>query len=150
MDRISKGRRSENMRRIKAKDTKPEKFLRLSLWHAGIRYVKNCRDLPGRPDIYVKKYKSAIFMNGCFWHQHKGCADARIPKTNETFWKEKFTKNYYRDEEIKKNLISAGIQVIIVWECTVNSMMRNSECKEKIISEIVSAMTTGPDLFYEF
>lgn len=150
MDKISKECRSKNMSNIRSKDTIPEVFLRKSLWHTGLRYRKNYCDLPGKPDIFLSKYKTAIFMHGCFWHQHQGCIEASKPKTNSDFWLKKLTKNQERDLQIKKELIEMCIQVIIVWECTVTQMMKDPAFNEKIISEIIATVKYGDELFYEF
>lgn len=150
MDRISKERRSQNMRKIRSKDTKPEIFLRTALWHAGIRYRKNYGDLPGKPDIFIPKYKTAVFMHGCFWHQHQGCIDASKPKTNSSFWKEKLRRNCSRDDQNKKTLNEMSIQVIVVWECTVTKMIKNSEFKYKTVADIIAAVKQGEYLYYEF
>lgn len=90
--------RSENMARVKSKNTKPEVYLRKLLWHEGLRYRINYKDLPGKPDIYLPSYKTAIFVNGCFWHMHDDCKLSTIPKTNSDFWKEKLEGNAERDK----------------------------------------------------
>ena len=150
MDKISKDRRSKNMSKIRSKDTVPEKFLRTVLWHNGIRYRKNYSELPGKPDIYISKYKTAVFMHGCFWHQHKNCIDASKPKSNSVFWENKLKRNQERDEQNKKTLIEMSVQVIVVWECTVTKMMRDAEYKEKTVADIIAAVKFGDDLYYEF
>lgn len=138
------------MSRIHNKDTAPELFLRKALWHAGIRYKKNYKELPGKPDIYVSKYKTAIFMHGCFWHQHQGCLEASRPKTNSKFWTEKLRKNCERDQKIMKSLIELGIRVIVVWECTVDRMRKDEIYKAYLVTGILNAMKNGEDMFYEF
>ena len=94
--------RSQNMARVKSKNTKPEVFLRKLLWHKGFRYRVNYKKLPGSPDIYLPKYKTAIFVNGCFWHMHENGKYSSIPKSNFDFWKDKLEGNVERD---KKNYI---------------------------------------------
>lgn len=138
------------MSKIRSKDTAPEKYLRIALWHAGIRYRKNYKELPGKPDIYIPKYKTAIFMHGCFWHQHHGCIDASKPKTNSAFWSEKLRKNCERDTKNRTELTEMSIQVIIVWECTVNKMQKDSEFKNKTVADIIAAVKQGENLYYEF
>ena len=138
------------MSKIRSKDTVPEKYLRTALWHAGIRYRKNYKELPGKPDIYIPKYKTAIFMHGCFWHQHHGCIDASKPKTNSAFWGEKLRKNCERDTKNRTELTEMSIQVIIVWECTVNKMQKDSGFKNKTVADIIAAVKQGENLYYEF
>ena len=95
--------RSENMAIVKSKNTKPEDFLRKLLWHKGVRYRVNYKELPERPDIYIAKYNVAIFVNGCFWHMHENCKYSSTPKNNHEFWKNKLEGNVERD---KKKLCS--------------------------------------------
>ncbi|MGI6402609.1 MAG: very short patch repair endonuclease [Thermoguttaceae bacterium] len=132
--------RSENMSRVKNKNTKPEVYLRKLLWHEGFRYRINYKDLPGRPDIYIPKYKAAIFVNGCFWHMHEGCKLSSIPKTNYDFWKAKLEGNVERDKRNYKELDGMGINVIVVWGCEIKKMMKNElssrESFEIILSKI--------------
>lgn len=152
MDRISKINRSKIMRKIKSNNTTPEIFLRKELWHSGIRYRKNFIDIFGTPDIYISKYKTAIFVNGCFWHQHQdaNCPLSHLPKSNIDYWENKFRKNKDRDKQNKLVLNSSSIQVIIVWECTVNKMMKDPKLKDEILSKIIYSIKEGEYLFYEF
>jgi DNA mismatch endonuclease (patch repair protein) len=122
--------RSENMSRVKGKDTKPEVYLRKLLWHEGFRYRINYKDLPGSPDIYLPKYKTAIFINGCFWHMHEGCKLTSVPKTNYDFWKEKLEGNVERDKQSYKDLKDMGINVIVVWGCEIKEMLKSVITKE--------------------
>lgn len=117
----SKKKRSEVMARIRGQDTKPEILLRSLLHHAGFRFRKNVRALPGCPDVVLPKYKTAIFVNGCFWHGHRGCRDFVWPKTRKTFWREKILGNRKRDETNRKKLERVGWRVVEVWECDVFS-----------------------------
>ena len=96
--------RSQNMAMIKSKNTKPEIYIRKLLFKMGYRYRINYSILPGTPDIYILKYKTAIFVNGCFWHRHENCKIATFPHTNEKIWETKFTRNVERDMEIRENL----------------------------------------------
>lgn len=127
--------RSENMSRVKNKDTKPEVYLRKLLWHRGFRYKISYKKLPGKPDIYLPKYKTAIFVNGCFWHMHEGCKLSTIPKTNPVFWKEKLEGNAERDKKNYEDLKNMGIKVIVVWGCEIKEMIKNEKIREeKLIS----------------
>jgi len=117
--------RSENMARVKSKNTKPEVYLRKLLWHRGFRYRLNYKGLPGSPDIYIPKYKAAIFVNGCFWHMHENCRYASIPKNNHNFWKNKLEGNAQRDKQNYIKLESMGINVIVVWGCEIKQMMKD-------------------------
>ena len=111
--------RSYNMSMIKGKDTKPEVAVRKYLFSQGFRYRKNVKKMPGSPDIVLPKYKTCIFVNGCFWHRHKGCKYATTPSTNTDFWNGKFNKNVENDIRNRKALIELGWQVIVIWECEI-------------------------------
>lgn len=117
MDRISKEHRSWNMSRIKGKDTKPELLIRSLLHKMGYRFRLNCKNMPGKPDIVLAKYKTVIFVHGCFWHRHIGCKYSYIPKSRVDFWKQKFNATIERDQKKTDTLKSLGWRVIIVWEC---------------------------------
>ena len=109
--------RSYNMSQIRNKNTKPEELVRKYLFSQGFRYRKNDTRLPGKPDIVLPKYKTVIFVNGCFWHAHEGCKYFVWPKNNEEFWKSKITGNIRRDSDNHTCLEKMGWNVIIVWEC---------------------------------
>ena len=109
--------RSYNMSQIKSKDTKPEIKLRKALFAAGFRYSLNSKKLPGKPDIVLKKYKTVIFVNGCFWHGHQDCQYFVVPKTRTEFWTQKIDGNRARDLRNTALLQGAGWNVITVWEC---------------------------------
>ncbi|MDD4541622.1 MAG: very short patch repair endonuclease [Eubacteriales bacterium] len=135
--------RSENMSRIKGSDTKPEIYLRKLLWHRGIRYRINYTGFVGKPDIYVSKYKTAIFVNGCFWHMHESCNLSTIPKTNKEFWKKKLTGNAERDKAINKQLREQGIKVMTVWGCEIKKMRRDQDYREKMLDYIILSIVSG-------
>ena len=116
-DRITKEQRSQNMSRIKGTNTSLEIAVRKSLFEKGFRYRKNYKDLPGKPDIVLTKYKTTIFINGCFWHHHKNCKLAYIPKTNTDFWMDKFERNIRNDKKHSLELRRMGYHVITIWEC---------------------------------
>lgn len=117
MDIVSKKQRSENMSRIRGKNTKPEMVLRSLLHRAGFRFRIHVKKLPGTPDIVLTKYKTVIQVHGCFWHHHEGCSETTTPKTHQSFWKEKFARTVERDSEQKAELELLGWNVLIVWEC---------------------------------
>jgi DNA mismatch endonuclease, patch repair protein len=119
MDVWSKAKRSEVMSKIRSKDTRPEILLRKVLFSKGYRYRLHNKDLPGKPDIVLSRYKTVIFVHGCFWHYHRKCREGRIPDTNTVFWKTKLSKNINRDEKNKQSLIETGWHVITVWECEI-------------------------------
>lgn len=120
-DRISFNQRSLNMSKIRGKDTTIEVKVRKYLYNHGFRYRKNFSSLPGKPDIYLSKYKTVIFVNGCFWHQHENCRLATMPKSNVSFWYDKLSKNVYRDKNSSDLLINSGYKVIIIWECELKN-----------------------------
>lgn len=117
VDTLTKEKRSWNMSRIREKNTKPEILVRSFLHRAGFRFRLHDRSLPGKPDIVLKKYKSVIFVNGCFWHRHEGCPKATTPKTRLEFWEAKFRGTVERDREQKDALEELGWRVICIWEC---------------------------------
>lgn len=121
MDRISKEARSRNMSKIRSKDTKPEIEVRKLLHSMGYRFRVNKKELPGKPDIWLRKYNTAIFVHGCFWHRHEGCKYAYTPKSNVNFWTNKFKNNIQRDKVNIEQLEALGIRVLIIWECEVFS-----------------------------
>ena len=115
-DNHSKEIRSKNMSHIRSTNTKPEEKVRKYLFSKGLRYRKNVRSLPGCPDIVLPKYKTVVFVNGCFWHQHD-CGRFVWPSSNEEYWRKKITRNVERDKETHHALETAGWKVIDVWEC---------------------------------
>jgi len=109
--------RSKNMAAIKSRDTKPEILTRRLLHALGYRFRLHLKDLPGCPDVVLPKYKTVIFINGCFWHQHNGCKFSSMPKSNQDYWQKKLNNNTIRDEINIAKLITLGWNVIVVWEC---------------------------------
>ena len=107
------------MSRIRGRDTKPEVWLRKQLFARGYRYRKNVSNVPGHPDIWLAKYGTAVFVHGCFWHRHEGCAFATKPATNTPFWSSKFSENIKRDKRNFDALRDLGWRIAIVWECSV-------------------------------
>ena len=116
--------RHNTMSAIRGKNTKPEMIVRRGLWKRGFRYRLNYKRLPGHPDLVLRKYKTCIFINGCFWHGHEGCKYYTIPKTNTVFWVSKVKRNKERDERVKHELNAMGWNCITVWECELKSAKR--------------------------
>lgn len=136
MDTISSEKRSWNMAQIHSKDTKPEEAVRKFLFSKGLRYRKNDKHLPGKPDIVLPKYKTAVFINGCFWHGHNECKRYRLPKSNIDYWSKKIEGNINRDKKNYEALESLGWNIVIIWECelkkgTFNEQMMNLYVKIK-------------------
>lgn len=120
-DTISAKRRSWNMSRIGGRNTKPELLLRSKLHREGFRFRLHAKELPGRPDIILPKYRTAIFVHGCFWHRHSGCRNATMPSTRREFWADKFEGNVERDCRNQEALRQAGWTVLVVWECELKA-----------------------------
>ena len=133
MDIKSPEERSRNMAAIRSKNTRPEIYFRKLLFAQGYRYSLNSRTVPGHPDIYLRKYNTAIFIHGCFWHRHLGCQYAYMPKSRIEFWQKKFEANVKRDYVVRMELQDKGIKCLIVWECTVKRMKRNPVDREKYL-----------------
>lgn len=117
MDSITPERRSWNMSRIRGKDTKIEVEVRKYLFAKGFRFRKNDKRFPGKPDVVLPKYKTVIFVNGCFWHMHEGCKQGRLPKSNLDYWREKLEKNVENDKLHEQQLMEMGWNTITLWEC---------------------------------
>lgn len=125
MDNQTKEVRSYNMSRIKSSDTKPEVIVRRFLFSKGLRYRKNDKKLPGKPDIVLPRYKTAVFVNGCFWHAHSCCYFVK-PKSNTEYWNKKISNNVRRDELIYSDLRALGWNVLIIWECELKKENREN------------------------
>jgi len=117
---ITSPQRSYNMSRIRSQNTTPERAVRKALWRKGYRFRLNDKRLPGSPDLVLPKYRAVIFINGCFWHGHRGCPKYTVPKTNEQFWREKIARNIARDELSVQRLDTLVWTVITVWECELS------------------------------
>lgn len=124
------------MAAIHSASTTPERKLRHALWHLGFRYRVNDKCLPGRPDIVLPKYRTVIFVHGCFWHGHKNCKYYTVPKTNTEFWMAKIARNQERDQEVWRKLEAKGWSVIIVWECQLKKA-NLEENVARVASEII-------------
>jgi len=123
MHKVSE-QRSRNMSAIKSKNTKPEIAVRRLLHSMGYRFRLHRKDLPGSPDIVLPKYKTVIFVHGCFWHRHENCKYASTPKTRKEFWEKKFRENINRDNLNQANLALKGWKIIIIWECQLKGDKR--------------------------
>ena len=117
MDTASPEKRSWIMRQVKGRDTSPEKIVRSLLHRMGYRFRLQRDDLPGKPDIVLPRFKTVVFVNGCFWHRHSGCKRATTPATNVDYWQTKFERNVTRDARNQAELEKMGWRVVIVWEC---------------------------------
>lgn len=137
-DVLTPKQRSYNMSQIHGKDTKPEELVRKFLFSQGFRYRKNDARLPGKPDIVLPKYKTVIFVNGCFWHKHEGCKYFVWPKNNAEFWKDKIEKNADRDQRNYVLLQQAGWRVIIIWDCQLKPNNRETTL-ETLIADLNKA-----------
>nr|WP_083490163.1 very short patch repair endonuclease [Stenotrophomonas daejeonensis] len=120
-DFLSPTERSERMARVRGRDTKPELFVRKALHAEGFRFRVNVANLPGRPDIVMRRYSTAIFVHGCYWHSHS-CQKGRIPSTNPAFWEKKFLTNKRRDVRVAQALRGQGWHVYVVWECQLRTI----------------------------
>jgi len=116
--------RSYNMSRIKGKDTKPEMIVRKFLFSKGFRYRLHVKNLPGKPDIVLPKYKTVVFINGCFWHGHDGCKHFSVPKTRTEWWLNKIIGNISKDTRNLETLTREGWSVLVIWECELKSKKR--------------------------
>ncbi len=134
MDIWSKPERSEVMSRIRGKNTKPEMILRSQLFKQGFRFRVHQKDLPGKPDIVLPKYRTVIFVHGCFWHYHKDCREGRIPTTKSKFWTEKLQRNISKDEANIKALRKDKWKVQVIWECDIEKNLEKT--MKKLITKI--------------
>ncbi len=126
-DRITKKHRSWNMSRIRSKHTSSEISVRSALHVLGYRFRLHGKGLPGSPDLVLSKYKTVIFVHGCFWHRHLECKYAYMPKSRQAFWEVKFQNNITRDLEVREQLQKLGWRIVIVWECETKNRVRLKE-----------------------
>ena len=141
-DTVTKEKRSEIMSRIRAKDTKPEMIVRKLLHAAGYRYRLHRKDLPGKPDLVLPKYRTVIFVHGCFWHRHNGCSNATMPKSHAEFWAAKLSGNVRRDNMVKTELQAAGWRILIVWECACRQKEQRKALLQSIEAFLLSKTST--------
>ncbi len=137
MDRMTPDQRHYTMSRIRGKDTKPETLTRKYLFSKGFRFRKNVRKLPGTPDIVLPKWKTVVFVNGCFWHGHEGCRLYVQPKSNVEYWTEKIERNRSNDRKNISLLEEMGWKVIVLWECELRTKSLRKERFEELYFEIV-------------
>lgn len=137
-DVMTPEQRSRCMAAIKGKDTKPEMIVRKYLFSRGLRFRVQVRKLPGTPDIVLPKYRTIIFVNGCFWHGHEGCRYFRLPQSNVDFWRNKIQRNISRDTRNESELKSLGWRVIRVWECAIKTISERDEYLRSLYRTIVN------------
>lgn len=144
MDTLTEERRSWNMSRIRSRDTKPERTVRSMLHKMGYRFRLHVSSLPGTPDLVMSKYKTVIFVHGCFWHRHPGCKFAYIPKTRTEFWMNKFRSNVLCDEDSARKLADLGWRVMVIWECELSDI---DALKEKVCAFLAgNPSPPGPEM----
>ncbi|GAM08389.1 putative very short patch repair endonuclease [Geobacter sp. OR-1] len=136
-DFMTPKQRSRCMSRVRGKDTSPEIYLRKMLWANGFRYRLKSK-LPGKPDIVLQKHKVVIFVNGCFWHSHKGCLKSKLPSTREEFWSNKIASNTERDKRNIAELKRLGWRIAIVWECCIKNQKSKAGTVESLSNWILS------------
>jgi len=149
MDIKSTEERSKNMSRIKSTSTKPEIYIRKLLFSRGIRYRKNFNKIEGKPDLYISKNRTAIFVHGCFWHRHSGCKYAYVPKSNIDKWNKKFECNIARDTAVIDKLKQNGEKVLVIWECTIKRMQKDLDFKETVYELIVKFVADQTEMYLE-
>ena len=136
IDRLAPAERAKLMARVKGKDTNPERMVRSLIHRMGYRFRLHRKDLPGRPDIVLPRHKKIIFVHGCFWHQHSGCARSKRPASRPEFWNAKLDRNVERDKEVQTALRQRGWDILIIWECDLKirenliKMLRKFMAKE--------------------
>lgn len=130
-------KRSDIMSKISGKDTKPEILVRKFLFSKGLRYRLNDKRYPGRPDIILPKYKTAIFIHGCFWHGHQGCKASKLPETRKEFWQKKINDTKIRDKRKIEELKAQGWRVIVVWQCEIKNIGDRQKRLELLVGEIL-------------
>lgn len=131
MDNKSKAARSANMKAVRSEETRPELTVRRLLFAAGLRYRLHVKELPGKPDVVLPKWKTVVFVNGCFWHVHQGCPRAVKPASNSEYWLPKLARNQERDRREHEALLAAGWRVLVVWECA---------CRKKTLPALQALM----------
>lgn len=131
------------MSQIKGKDTKPEVVVRKFLFSKGLRYRKNYNKLPGHPDVVFPKYRTVVFINGCFWHGHQDCKYSRLPHTNKDFWEAKINSNILRDKTQHSMIREMGWQVIVIWTCELKGLNKVKRLEQLYLDIINNSMNGG-------
>lgn len=144
-DRVDSATRSRMMAAVKSRDTKPELLIRSILHQKGFRFRLHVKDLPGKPDIVLPKYRSVILINGCFWHGHENCRFFKIPSTRTEFWEEKIHKNKINDSKAIAKLLAENWRVCVIWQCKIRESKKNLT----ELANIVSSFITGKEKFLE-
>lgn len=139
-DKFSKEKRSIIMSHISGKETKPEVLIRKLLFAKGLRYRKNVKSLRGKPDIVLPKYRTAVFIHGCFWHGHEGCPKAKLPDTRREFWEKKISENMNRDKADVDILKREKWKVITIWQCEINNVVKREKRVESLVDEIIGCV----------
>ncbi|MCC8159694.1 MAG: very short patch repair endonuclease [Phascolarctobacterium sp.] len=148
MDIVTVEQRSRNMSAIKSVNTRPELYIRKMLFSKGYRYSINSKKVPGHPDLYLRKYNTVIFVHGCFWHRHEGCRYAYMPKSRVEFWQKKFNDNIKRDCIVREELKSKNIKCLIIWECSIKQMKKNTEFRDEVFC-IITEFLKSRELYIE-
>jgi DNA mismatch endonuclease (patch repair protein) len=148
LDTITKEQRRRNMAAIHSVNTIPEIYLRKLLFSKGYRYSINFKKLPGHPDIYLRKYNTAVFIHGCFWHRHEGCKYSSTPKSKVEYWNKKFEMNINRDRVVKEELKNANVKCLVIWECSIKKMRKNPEFCSEILS-VITEFFKSQNLYME-
>lgn len=146
-DTLTPEERSRNMSAIHSKNTKPELYFRKLLFSMGYRYRIADKSVSGHPDIFLRKYNTAVFVHGCYWHRHPGCKYAYMPKSRVDFWNKKFSDNIKRDAVVKSELDACDIKCLIVWECTIKKMQRDDEFRQNAVSQIIKFLSNDTRYF---
>lgn len=139
VDILTPEARSDRMSRIRGQDTTPELALRHALHAAGLRYRLHVADLPGKPDLVFPRWGAVVFVHGCFWHQHRHCKIAKVPKTNTDFWKRKFAANEQRDARVARALRAMGWRIAVVWECQLSTKRKLAAASARIERFVTSS-----------
>lgn len=142
-DTKSAEERSRNMAAIRSTNTAPELYIRKLLFNRGYRYRLYDKRLPGHPDLWMKKYNTAVYVNGCFWHRHKDCRFAYTPKSRLEFWNEKFRHNVERDLLVKRELEERNIRCLVIWECTVKNAQKKNGNPDTLLQKITSFLNSS-------
>lgn len=135
--------RSRNMAAIRSKDTAPEIYLRKGLFKRGYRYRIAPSYVIGHPDLYLAKYRVAVFVHGCFWHRHVGCRYSYVPKSRVEFWQKKFESNISRDKTVMEQLKKEKVRCLIVWECSIKQARKGIALSESLFEEVIKFLESG-------